>query len=65
MRCPKCGYGFCTSEDVENKSQREFLMYQCDYCGWIWIVRQYGKDFDGSQVVKGFTEMKYFLKRRI
>ncbi len=49
MSCPKCNYGYITSEDVEDKSQRELLMYQCDYCGWIWIVRQYGEDLPKSE----------------
>ena len=31
MRFPKCGYGFCTSEDFENNSQREF--YTVGYNG--------------------------------
>ena len=52
MKCPRCNYDYATSEDIENKTQRELLLWQCDYCAWIWIERQYGKDFDGSQIVK-------------
>ena len=49
MRCPKCNYRYVTSEDVEDKSKRDLLMYQCDYCGWIWIVRQHGEDFPKTE----------------
>lgn len=47
VRCPNCNSRFVRSEDIENKSQRELLAYQCDHCGWAWVHRQHKANISG------------------